>query len=471
MPKPARNVVYIHSHDTGRYIAPYGHALPTPSYQRFAEQGVLFRHAFCANPTCSPSRASLLTGQYAHTNGMLGLAHRGGKLNQPEHLLPHFLREQGFRTAIAGLQHITDDASMGDLGYTDDLPQTDDFETKHAHERDERAAHRAARFLEDRDADAPPFFLDVGFFTTHRTGWPDDRQDPHGHPTDWHNGDASPLGDPRYAPVPPCLPDTPEVRRDFADYTEAVRRLDDYVGRVLDAIDRTGRADDTLVILTTDHGIAFPRMKCRLTAHGAGVLLLMRGPSATHDDGFRGGRVINGLASHVDVFPTVCDSLGIDAPDWPQGTSLAPLIKQSDDTGAVREHVFTEVNYHAAREPMRGVRNHRFSYVRNLEPLGHTTRPNIDDSVTKTQLHNAGLFDREVPDEQLFDLYADPQEACNVVADPSYAEALAAMRVALDAWMQETDDPALDGPVRVPGMTMNAADAYSPGKSPTTKEA
>ena len=75
------NILYLHSHDTGRYIQPYGHPVPTPNIQRLADQGVLFRKAFCAAPTCSASRACLLTGQYGHNNGMLGLAHRGWSLN------------------------------------------------------------------------------------------------------------------------------------------------------------------------------------------------------------------------------------------------------------------------------------------------------------------------------------------------------------------------------------------------------
>lgn len=461
MPAAARNLVYIHSHDTGRYVAPYGHALPTPNYQRFAEQGVLFRNAFCANPTCSPSRACLLTGRYAHSNGMLGLAHRGGSIAQPAHLLPYFLRERGFRTVLTGLEHIHDHRTgqtMAELGYTDDLVADDDFESPHAHERDERAAHRAVQFLNQHGPSDPPFFLDIGFFTTHRTGT-------------WHNGDASPIGDPRRVAVPPCLPDTPEVRRDFADYVEAVRRLDGYVGTVLDAIDAAGRADDTLVVLTTDHGLAFPRMKCRLSAHGTGVLLLMRGPSATHNAGFRGGRKLQGLASHVDVFPTLCDALGINGPDHLQGASLAPLLDQPDDTGRVRDHVFSEVNYHAAREPMRGVRTDRFSYIRHLEPRPHTTRPNIDDSLSKTQLHEAGCFDQDVVAEELYDLWADPQECANVADQAEYAEPLADMRTELEAWMTDTKDLALAGPVRVPGMTINPADGYSPNPTDASVEA
>src|SRR5579859_5732051 len=75
------NIVYIHSHDSGRYLQPYGHAVPTPNIQRLASEGMLFRRAFSAAPTCSPSRSALLTGQCPHQNGMLGLAHRGFALN------------------------------------------------------------------------------------------------------------------------------------------------------------------------------------------------------------------------------------------------------------------------------------------------------------------------------------------------------------------------------------------------------
>ena len=96
------NILYIHSHDTGRYVQPYGHAIPTPNIQRLAEQGVLFRKAFCAAPTCSPSRASLLTGQYAHCNGMLGLAHRGFSLYDYKQHLIHTLRKEGYKSALIG---------------------------------------------------------------------------------------------------------------------------------------------------------------------------------------------------------------------------------------------------------------------------------------------------------------------------------------------------------------------------------
>jgi len=103
------NILYIHSHDTGRYVQPYGHAIPTPNIQRIAEQGVLFRKAFCVAPTCSPSRAGLLTGQYAHCTGMLGLAHRGFTLNDYKQHIIHTLRKAGYYAALIGEEHLAKD--------------------------------------------------------------------------------------------------------------------------------------------------------------------------------------------------------------------------------------------------------------------------------------------------------------------------------------------------------------------------
>src|ERR1700681_1406516 len=113
---PARpNILYIHSHDTGRYLQPYGHAVPAPNLQRLAEGGGVFRKAFNAAPTCSPSRASLLTGMCPHTNGMRGLAHRGFALNDYKQHILHTLRGSGYSTTLIGLQHIAVDPGV--IGY------------------------------------------------------------------------------------------------------------------------------------------------------------------------------------------------------------------------------------------------------------------------------------------------------------------------------------------------------------------
>src|SRR3954453_18517055 len=114
------NILYLHSHDTGRYIQPYGYAVPTPNLQKLAAEGFLFRQAFDAAPTCSPSRASLLTGQCPHSSGMLGLAHRGFSLNDYGQHVIHTLRKAGYNSALCGLQHIARDPKI--IGYDRIVP-------------------------------------------------------------------------------------------------------------------------------------------------------------------------------------------------------------------------------------------------------------------------------------------------------------------------------------------------------------
>jgi arylsulfatase A-like enzyme len=432
------NVLYIHSHDTGRYIQPYGFAVPTPNLQRFAEQGVLFRQAFCANPTCSASRASLLTGAWPHVNGMIGLAHRGSRLADPSRHLAAFLRRNGYETALSGVQHECRHEERAILGYEHllDPPLA-------AGEDPNRAFARAAvEFL--RRPHGRPFFLACGFGLTHRVG-----------KVQWHNG-PEPLGDARYVRPPLPLPDAPATRQDFADFTVAAGRLDRCMGEVFNALDAAGLAGNTLVVCTTDHGLAWPHMKCNLTDHGLGVMLMLRGPG-----GFEGGRVVDAIVSHVDVFPTLCDAAGLAPPPWLQGVSLRPLV--DGRAAAVREEVFAEVSYHASYEPMRAVRTARYKYIRRFEPRGGPVLPNCDDSVSKRLLLEYGWARRPQAAEYLFDLVFDPNEACNLAGDPSYADPLADLRDRLDRWMRDTSDPLLAGRVRPwPGMVVNAPDGPSP---------
>ena len=109
------NILYMHTHDSGRYWSPYGHAVPAPNLMRLADDSTLFRHCYSAAPTCSPSRAALLTGMSPHACGMTGLAHRGFRLNDYSRHLAPFLGRQGYRTALCGIQHEAPDAGM--IGY------------------------------------------------------------------------------------------------------------------------------------------------------------------------------------------------------------------------------------------------------------------------------------------------------------------------------------------------------------------
>jgi arylsulfatase A-like enzyme len=406
------NIVYLHSHDTGRCIQPYGHQVPTPNIQRLADQGLLFRQAFSAAPVCSGSRAALLTGEYSHTNGMLGLAHRGYRLADYDHHLVHTLRGAGYTSVLIGEQHLSSDPA--EIGYD----RVVEIDSTHA----STVAPAAARVL--REGVGAPFFLSIGFFETHRDYF-----------------EPSSVRDALYSLPPANLPDTPQTRRDMAAYKASARSLDQGVGAVLNALDEHDLAEDTLVIFTTDHGLAFPGAKATLTDRGIGVLLIARGPG-----GFHGGRVSDALVSQVDLFPTICELAGIDRPDWVRGHSLLPLVRRQAEE--VHDAVFAEVTFHAAYEPQRAIRTRRYKYIRRFEN-GHDgpVLANIDDSPSKTLLLAHGLAGRPVAEEELYDLVFDPQEASNLAGDPAHADVLAELRERLERWMGETADPLLEGPV------------------------
>jgi len=420
------NIVYMHSHDTGRYVQPYGYSIPTPNIQRLADQGILFRKAFCAAPTCSASRACLLTGQYGHTNGMLGLAHRGWSLNDYTHHIVHTLRDRGYHSALIGEQHISKEPDV--IGY-DRVVKID---TNHAHTVAPAADELLSGELEE------PFFLSVGFFETHRE----------------FLGSSS-VRDALYALPPPNLPDTPETRRDMAAFRASARSLDQGVGEVLGSLETYGLSERTLIVFTTDHGIPFPDAKATLYDRGLGVMLIMRGPG-----GFNGGHVRDGLVSHIDIYPTLCELAGARPPDFLQGMSLMPLVRGEADE--IHEAVFAGSTWHAAYEPQRAVRTKRFKYIRRFGDRERPVLPNTDDGPSKDYLLRHGWGERSIPAEQLYDLVFDPTESLNLVGEQSPGRVLAEMRERLERWMVETDDPLLHGPVEPPpGVEVNDPDGLS----------
>lgn len=434
------NIIYIHSHDTGRYIQPYGHYIPTPNLQRLADEGLLFRNAFSAAPTCSASRAALLTGQTPHSAGMTGLVNRGWALNDYDQHLIHALHGAGYHSVLAGLQHLAQDRTV--IGFKEIVAPDPGPRSTWA----ENVTPAAVGYLQSRPAE--PFFMDVGFFENHRV-FPEIGDDI----------------DPRYVRPPAPLPDTPETRQDMAAYITMAGVLDDAVGAILDALDSAGLAQNTLVIFTTDHGVAFPLCKCHLTDHGLGVALIMRGP-----DEFGGGKAIDGMVSQIDIFPTLCDLVGFEHPVWLQGKSMMPLLRQ--EATEINDAIFGEVTFHAAYEPQRAIRTHRYKYIRRymVDHTGHSTPvlSNCDDSISKDLLMAHGWGEREVPSEQLYDLVFDPMETRNLVNDSSVQPLLSDLRQRLNRWMMATDDPLLLG-TSVPapeGTYLNPYDGVSPSEPP-----
>lgn len=423
------HILHLHAHDAGRWIQPYGFPVSTPNLQTFAEDAVVFRHAFAVSPTCGPARTALMTGQYPHECGMFGLPGPDGwQMADPSRHLVHTLNSAGYLTALAGCQHECDGRDLTPLGYQRLL-------------NDESRALRGWFYAETVDRvetflaenhDAQPFFLSVGIDEPHRNNLARPDTGVNADNTLFsktRHYDAARL-DARFVAPPPWLPDLPEIRRDFASYREGVRIMDDYMGRVLRALEHRGIAESTLVIVTTDHGIEFPGGKKTLSDQGLGVMLMLRGPG-----GFGGGRVSDELVSHLDVYPTILQAIGAPRLPWLHGRPLQDCLAEPVDRPTTA--LFAEQTYHGSLEALRSVRTARHKLVLRHDPIGPRMR---QDGPSAQVLADHGYYDRPLGRVQLFDLYLDPMEACNRADDAAYANVRRDLAARLDAWMTETGD-------------------------------
>lgn len=440
------NVIYMHTHDSGRFLDPPNAGVPLPGIERLAATGVSFRNAFAAAPTCSPSRSALLTGSYPHENGMVGLAHRGFRLRDYSRHLNRLMRRGGLETVLCGVQHVAPD--KGELGYDRILDDAEDYfasppETQEGWDMEN--ADRVAAYLAERGGDRRSFFLSYGMLTTHRPF-------PEGEGAAWQE------------PSPPApVANRRESRKDMDRFYRGLGIVDRNVAIVLDALDRAGLAEETAVILTTDHGIPFPRMKGTLRDDGIGVSLLLRIPGVTGV-----GAVEDALVSQIDLYPTLCELLGLPVPEETDGRSLLPLLR--GEVRQVRRTLFAETNYHAVYEPARAVRSERYKLIRRYGDSLRRAPANVDDSPSKELLAAAGYFRLPEAREEFYDLFLDPGEGRNLRGESEYAAVYEEHAALLDGWMNATADPLLRGTVPLPrGARLNDRDAYS-AEEPTYSE-
>jgi N-sulfoglucosamine sulfohydrolase len=422
-----KNIIYIHTHDTGRYIQPYGHAIPTPHLMKLAEESTIFRQAFSAAPVCSASRSSLLTGMYPHNHGMVGLAHRGFEIKDYSKHLSRFLSGHGYLTALCGVQHEIEKKRSSELGYERMWEQKDD----------EANALLVADFI--REQHDRPFFLSFGMTNTHKE-----------YPQSHEGINAA------YVIPPFPLYDNKLNREEMARYMASAKVVDECVGIVMDALKESGKEEETIVFFTTDHGVALPHMKCSLYDTGIGVSLMMK---------FAGnptrGEAVDGMVSQIDLYPTLCDLIGVPHPDWLQGYSMLPLLEGKE--AEIRKELYAEVSYHASYEPLRCIRTERYKYIRRFDDHDGIVPSNIDGGIGKDFLMENGLLDIRLDKEMLFDLYHDPTERNNLVAQPASQAVYKDLSGRLDAWMRETDDLLIHGKYPKPtGALINKLSCIDP---------
>ncbi|HNS20294.1 MAG TPA: sulfatase [Sedimentisphaerales bacterium] len=412
----------------------------TPTFDAVAREGVLFSNAFVTAPSCTPSRGSIVTGQW-HWR-----LEEGGNLwsTLPAKfpVYPDLLERAGYcvgctRKGWGPGQHQPGGRTRNPAG-----PSFKDFKT----------------FLQARPERTPFCF----WFGSH---------DPH-RDYDWESGAKSGMRLEDVV-VPPYLPDNEIVRKDLCDYYFEVQRFDREVGELLDLLREAGELDRTLVVITGDNGLPFPRCKSTLCDGGTRVPLAMRWPALA-----KGGRVIQDFVSLQDLASTFLEAAGLTPPAAMTGRSLLATLV-SDRSGWIdpaRDHVLTGKERHAwVRKdglgyPCRAIRTRDFLYICNFEPqrwpagdpvdggepyYRNRAYGDIDDSPTKTYMMEhrddaqvKPLFDlafEKRPAEELYDLRSDPHQLQNVASDPAYADTRKKLESSLLAELRATGDPRVLG--------------------------
>ena len=416
------NILYIIPHDLGQQLNCYeDKSVSSPHLDKLAEQGVRFENNFCNSTPCSPSRGCIMTGRYAHSNGLMGLANRGPdamrdwSLPEEEKTIVDYLNEAGYHSYNFGHQHERRDPSKNRYNYCDPSEY-------HC----ELVAEKVVEFLQAGALENQPFYLNAGFSEVHLPfNRPEYRQDK-----------------PEEVYVPGYLPDNKYVREELANFHGSIRFMDEAVGKIIQALDKSKLKDNTVVIFTTDHGIAFPRAKSTLYDPGIKTALIMRFPQRMVKNG-----VYQKLINNIDLTPTLLEMIGIDIPGKIQGRSFYKLLTGGDYEE--NQYIFAEKNYHDKYDPIRCIRTEQYKYIRNFEKRKNLELPkDIQRSIASRQLLKEANDPRS--EEELYDLKKDPPELNNVVDHPDYQKIKKELSTRLQEWMQETDDPLLKGKVKPP---------------------
>jgi len=436
MPTPAAawtrpNIVCIICDDVSAAdIGCFGNrGVRTPHLDRLAARGLRFTRAYVTAPSCSPSRCSLLTSRYPHNLETAAELH--GALPARVPFLPTLLREAGYFTMQAGkahfgtldgVQRVTGPAVAGfDFsGGGEPVPG------KGGYGGEEQWLARLRSRPPDR-----PFFAWLASHDAHRI---------------WDAAEFAGRHRPEDVSVPPSLCDTPETRRDLAHYYDEIGRLDHYVGEVVEELEQQGVLADTMIVFLADHGRPFPRAKTHLYEEGVATPLIICPPASWAIP----PAVVDALVSTLDLAPTWLELAGGTRPTSFQGVSLTPLLR--DPTATVRDVVFAEQNWHNFPAHVRLVREGDWAYLRNawpdlrlpgavdtfFTPSGAALR--AAQAAGRLTAEQANAFWHPRPAEELYDLRADPTQACNLATAPAAQGRLSALRALLDQWTRETGD-------------------------------
>ena len=421
------NIIFAIADDWGwPFAGAYGDkVVKTPAFDRVAKDGVLFNYAFCASPSCTPSRAAVLTGQHIYRLEESG--NLWSFLTPKFDTYPDILEKQGYTVGLWGKGWGPGDFKAGGRDRNPAGPSVKSF----------------PEFLKTVPQGKP-----FCFWFGHR--------DPH---RPYQKGQGLQAGlKLEDVVVPPYFPDTPEVRSDILDYYFAVQRFDRDLGQMLEALEASGRASNTLVIVTGDNGMPFPRCKANVYDSGTRQPFAVRWPAKV-----KGGRVSDAFIHLADVAPTVLAAAGAAVPATMTARSFMDVLQGGAGTG--RDRVLLTRERHAnVRQgdlsyPVRGIRTREYAYIRNLRPdLWPAGDPekwkavgsygDCDGGPTKEQIiarrdQDLAKFFRiafeKRPARELYDLAKDPHQLENIAE--KHPEVVEKMDAELLKVLTETGDP------------------------------
>jgi arylsulfatase A-like enzyme len=284
------------------------------------------------------------------------------------------------------------------------------------------------------------FYLQLGYHEPHRAPTPGVDADV----TMGFLGDYLAPDSVRGVTIPRWMRDSSETRVELAELQGAIHYLDQSVGALLHGLERIGIVENTIVIFTTDHGVALPRAKCTLYDPGIEVALLLRYPAR----GWSGGRTTGALLSNLDLFPTLLDALDLPIPANVHGRSLAPIL--DGDVTRHRGDVFAEITYHDYYDPRRAIRTDQHKLIVNFTNAPSFMDPSQSWLRRTRPIVPAAPAVTYTPPVELYDLTNDPLEADNLADDPASTERRFDLLQRLHAWMRSTGDPLLAGAVTSP---------------------
>ena len=412
----------------------------TPNMDRLAERSLRFNHAHVVVGNCMPSRNVMWSGRYPHNNRIEGFRAMG-KQEKDYPVLGDLMKAAGYFTGIRHkVSHSTPyspfpwDIVLGDEK-KDDVKNAASW------------GQAAIKGIEAAKAAGKPFCLMLNIADPHKPFY-----------AEGNRGDTVPddnvpsrVFTAEEVTVPGFLPDDPVIRKELAHYYSSVRRADDSVGAILEALKTSGQEESTIIVFLSDHGMPLPFAKTQLYHHSTRTPLMVRWPGVTKDGAVDDEHVI----STVDLLPTILDMLEVPKPGGFDGTSFAGVLKgekQPERTMAFKEY---NENSGGQRTPMRSVQTKDYVYIFN--PWSNGTRvmsgATADTStcrqmrvLAKTDPQIAAridLFDHRVP-EEAYEVSYDPDALTNLIAKPEHAAQLAALEKALEAWMVRTKDPLLE---------------------------